>query len=108
MTLRSTISSRLLCLLFLAPSAFHAQSTPKAAAAPATAPAPTKTAGPAKRTPATHSDPAERAFQANCNRCHYAPETLSPRITGTVVRHMRLRANLSAEDERLILSYLNP
>ena len=50
----------------------------------------------------------ERAFQANCSRCHYAPESLSPRITGTVVRHMRVRAILSAEDERLILKYLNP
>ena len=58
--------------------------------------------------PAAPTDPAERAFQANCSRCHYAPETLSPRITGTVVRHMRVRANLSAEEERLILSYFNP
>jgi cytochrome c5 len=66
---------------------------------------------PAHKAPApapAHMDPAERAFQANCNRCHSAPETLSPRITGTVVRHMRVRANLSAEEERLILSYLNP
>jgi cytochrome c5 len=55
-----------------------------------------------------NDNPPERAFQAHCSRCHYAPETLSPRITGTVVRHMRVRANLSAEDERLILSYLNP
>jgi cytochrome c5 len=65
--------------------------------------------------PAAHKAPAparmepqERAFQANCSRCHDAPETLSPRISGTVVRHMRVRANLSAEEERLILSYLNP
>ena len=53
-------------------------------------------------------EPGERAFQTHCSRCHNAPETLSPRITGTVVRHMRVRANLSAEDERLILSFLNP
>jgi cytochrome c5 len=59
--------------------------------------------------PATiHNNPGERAFKANCSRCHYAPESLSPRITGTVIRHMRVRANLSAEDERLILHYLNP
>ena len=61
-----------------------------------------------KKVAATHDNPAERAFQANCSRCHYAPESLSPRITGTVIRHMRVRANLSAEDERMILSYLNP
>jgi curli biogenesis system outer membrane secretion channel CsgG len=68
--------------------------------------APVQTAKPHK--PPVHQEPAERAFQANCSRCHYAPESLSPRITGTVVRHMRVRANLSAEEERLILSYLNP
>jgi cytochrome c5 len=68
-------------------------------------PAPEKKAAPVH---ASQPNPEERAFQANCSRCHYAPESLSPRITGTVVRHMRVRANLSAEDERLILSYLNP
>jgi cytochrome c5 len=53
-------------------------------------------------------DPGERKFQANCSRCHNAPEQLSPRIVGTVVRHMRVRASLSAEDERDILRYLAP
>ena len=53
-------------------------------------------------------DPGERKFQANCSRCHDAPEQLSPRITGTVLRHMRVRASLSAEDERDILRYLAP
>jgi len=58
-------------------------------------------------TPAA-SDPGERKFQANCGRCHTAPEQISPRIVGTVVRHMRVRASLSAEDERDILRYLAP
>ena len=53
-------------------------------------------------------DPGERKFQANCSRCHDAPEQISPRIAGTVVRHMRVRALLSAEDERDILRYLAP
>jgi len=57
---------------------------------------------------AVHQDPAEHAFQTHCSRCHNAPETLSPNITGTVVRHMRMRADLSAEEERLILSFFNP
>jgi cytochrome c5 len=61
-----------------------------------------------KKTPAVHQDPAERAFQTHCSRCHSAPETLSPSLTGTVVRHMRVRANLSAEEERLIYSFFNP
>lgn len=59
--------------------------------------------------PATGAqDPGERKFQTNCSRCHDAPEQLSPRITGTVLRHMRVRALLSAEDERDILKYLAP
>lgn len=53
-------------------------------------------------------DVGERKFQANCSRCHTAPEQFSPRITGTIVRHMRVRASLSAMDERDILQYLAP
>jgi len=50
----------------------------------------------------------ERAFRQNCSRCHNAPEGFSPQISGTIVRHMRVRANLSREDERAILKFLNP
>jgi hypothetical protein len=50
----------------------------------------------------------ERKFEANCGRCHSAPEQLSPSLTGTVVRHMRVRANLSAQDEKDILKFLAP
>lgn len=56
--------------------------------------------------PATN--PGERAFRENCGRCHNPPEQLSPRITGTVLRHMRVRALLSPQDERDILKYLAP
>jgi cytochrome c5 len=56
----------------------------------------------------TAQDPGERKFQANCSRCHTAPEQLSPGIAGTVVRHMRVRASLSVVDERDILRYLAP
>lgn len=54
------------------------------------------------------SNPGERAFQANCGRCHNPPEQLSPRIAGTVLRHMRERALLSPQEERDILKYLAP
>jgi mono/diheme cytochrome c family protein len=50
----------------------------------------------------------ERAFHQNCSRCHQAPQGFSPSISGTIVRHMRVRANLSREDERAILKFLNP
>jgi cytochrome c5 len=63
---------------------------------------------PAKISSAVQQDPGEKAFQANCGRCHKPPDQLSPRISGTVVRHMRVRASLSAADERAILRFLAP
>ena len=50
----------------------------------------------------------QKKFQANCSRCHDAPEQFSPRIAGTIVRHMRVRASLSAQDEKDILKFLAP
>jgi len=76
--------------------------------------APGQTATPAsqqgKATPGSGvpSDRGERKFRENCSRCHNAPEELPARITGTVVQHMRVRASLSAADERAILHYLAP
>lgn len=70
--------------------------------------APTKVVAAAKKKSTAQQDPGERAFQANCNRCHEAPEQLSPRSTGTIVRHMRVRASLSAADEQAIVRYLAP
>lgn len=52
-------------------------------------------------------DEGERVFQQNCSRCHATPEGFSSRISGTIVRHMRVRANLSQHDEQVLLKYLN-
>ena len=65
-----------------------------------------------KRTTKTsQSQPAEqegeRVFEQNCARCHNAPDGFSPRITGTIVQHMRVRANLSAHEEKVLLHYFN-
>jgi cytochrome c5 len=57
---------------------------------------------------AKQPDVGQRKFDANCGRCHSFPEQLSPSLTGTVVRHMRVRANLSAQDEQDILRFLAP
>jgi mono/diheme cytochrome c family protein len=65
-------------------------------------------ASPAKQAPTATPSPGERVFQANCGRCHNPPEQLSPRITGTVLRHMRVRALLSPQDERDLLKFLAP
>lgn len=53
-------------------------------------------------------DQGERVFKQNCSRCHNAPEEFPPRISGTIARHMRVRANLSRDDEQALLHFLNP
>lgn len=47
-------------------------------------------------------------FAQNCSRCHNAPEGFSSRISGTIVRHMRVRANLSKKDAETLMQYINP
>jgi cytochrome c5 len=56
----------------------------------------------------TDAKEGERRFQENCGRCHNPPDSISPREVKAVLQHMRVRAMLSAEDERLILKYLAP
>jgi cytochrome c5 len=55
-----------------------------------------------------NEDEGDRVFQQNCSRCHNAPEGFSSRISGTIVRHMRVRASLSQHDEEELLRFLNP
>lgn len=50
----------------------------------------------------------QRVFEQNCSRCHWAPDGISPRITGTVLRHMRVRALLSEQEEGALLKFMNP
>jgi cytochrome c5 len=55
-----------------------------------------------------HANEGERIFQQNCSRCHNAPNGFSPRISGTILRHMRVRASLSQHDEQELLRFFNP
>jgi mono/diheme cytochrome c family protein len=48
----------------------------------------------------------EQRFRANCGRCHNAPQKFPPRMMATILRHMRVRATITAEDRRLILFYM--
>jgi cytochrome c5 len=66
--------------------------------------------GSASETSKTSSDndAGEKAFQTHCSRCHNAPEDLSPRVVAAVVRQMRVRAMLSAEDERALVKFFAP
>ena len=56
----------------------------------------------------TQTSDGQKVFEANCVRCHNVPETLSPREVRAVVRQMRVRANLSAEDEKALIQFLAP
>jgi len=67
-----------------------------------------KSSPPAAQTSTNESAEGEKRFETHCGRCHVPPESLSPREAKAVLRQMRVRANLSAEDERLILKYLAP
>jgi mono/diheme cytochrome c family protein len=60
--------------------------------------------------PATVAKPdrGQQVFAENCSRCHNAPEGFSPRISGTIAKHMRVRANLSNEDYQALRRFLNP
>jgi cytochrome c5 len=48
----------------------------------------------------------EQRFRANCGRCHAVPQKFPPRVMGTIVRHMRVRALITDEDMRLVLFYM--
>ena len=50
----------------------------------------------------------QQIFAQNCERCHNAPQSFSPSISGTVIRHMRVRANLSEQDAQALMRFFNP
>ena len=62
----------------------------------------------AQTTPSSPTAEGEKLFRTNCGRCHNPPESLSPREVRAVVRHMRVRAVLTDEQERLIVKFLAP
>jgi mono/diheme cytochrome c family protein len=54
------------------------------------------------------SDRGQQVFAQNCSRCHNSPEGFSSHISGTIARHMRVRAGLSDEDYKALRHFLNP
>jgi cytochrome c5 len=54
------------------------------------------------------SERGQEVFHQNCYRCHQEPEGFPPSISGTIARHMRVRAGLSDEDYKALLKFLNP
>ena len=53
-----------------------------------------------------HMVSADDAYKQNCTRCHSEVPPASTRRTKTIVRHMRVRANITAEEAQAILQYL--
>ena len=53
-----------------------------------------------------HMVSADDAYKQNCTRCHSEVPPVSTRRTKTIVRHMRVRANITAEEAQAILQYL--
>ena len=49
----------------------------------------------------------DQAYKSNCTRCHAEVPKLDPQRTKTVVRHMRVRANMTKDEAEAILEYLN-
>jgi cytochrome c5 len=108
---------RMLAVVLVAASLFAMQSRGRAEEAE-THPVPGK---PAEQSPAAKSAPADKAarivprklsgaelYSIHCNRCH--PERYPTERTAaqwkTILLHMRVRANLPAEQARTILKYL--
>ena len=63
---------------------------------------------PTKVVHTVNPDRGQQVFNQNCSRCHNAPEGFSPSISGTIARHMRVRASLSQADYKALLRFLNP
>lgn len=55
---------------------------------------------------APHAVDGEQVYRTNCTRCHNTPPALTERETKVVVQHMRVRANLTAEQADAVLQYL--
>jgi cytochrome c5 len=55
-----------------------------------------------------NSERGQQVFKQNCYRCHQEPRGFSPSVSGTIARHMRVRAGLSDEDYKALMKFLNP
>jgi mono/diheme cytochrome c family protein len=53
-------------------------------------------------------DRGQQVFNQNCSRCHNTPEGFSPHISGSIARHMGVRAGLGDADYKALLRFLNP
>lgn len=69
---------------------------------------PQREPAPARVAPVSNSERGQQVFEQNCSRCHNPPGGFSPRISGAIALHMRVRANLSDADYKALLRFFNP
>jgi len=55
---------------------------------------------------AMHAISGDDAYKQNCTRCHSEVPQRNTRATTTILRHMRVRANLTQDEAKAILEYL--
>lgn len=55
---------------------------------------------------AMHTLSADDAYKQNCTRCHSEVPQANARTTKTILRHMRVRANITQDQAKAILEYL--
>ena len=87
------------------------QSTSTTTSASAKTPEPVATHSNAKadttKAPPKKALTPDQMYKANCTRCHAEIPTMDARRTATIVKHMRVRANLTEQEARAIFEYLN-
>lgn len=59
-----------------------------------------------KTSPNSNVNRGQQVFNQNCSRCHNAPQGFPSRISGTIAKHMRVRAELSGADYDALLQFL--
>jgi cytochrome c5 len=67
-----------------------------------------KPANPPETRDRSNASRGQQVFNENCSRCHNTPEGFSSHISGTISKHMRVRAGLSEADYKELLHFLNP
>ncbi len=102
MKMKSVISAAFLAMMLLLAAGALAKTAGSKDASASAAPAATASAAQDEN---LHVE-GEKRFRSNCARCHAAPPKFAPRMAATIVRHMRVRANLTNDDMRLILRYM--
>lgn len=95
------------CLAFVALSVGLAiAASPKPQNSPAEKSSTTAAATTHGAKPAAQKLNADQLYKINCTRCHSEVPKMDTRQTATIMRHMRVRANIPKDDAQAIFEYL--